>query len=160
MSSAMPKSTAGAERELIAAAIADSGSVRADGLSEAEVAKQRTLKAVVIGLGILILLAFAGVVAGMAYRASQIGKAPATRTISTVAPALSASPTTGPVAGAPVLQPHVQLTLPPGNSVKAASLHGQRLVVHHDGPAGAGITILDLATGEVVSQVKIDAAQR
>jgi hypothetical protein len=128
---------------------------RPDGLTEAEAAKQRTLKAIVIGLGILILLAFAGVVAGMAYRASQIGK-----------PLAGSSPTAGakgagqptPTLLSPPLAADVKLSLPQGSAIKSATLSGTRLVVHHDGPAGTGIVILDLATGQIVSRVTIETA--
>jgi hypothetical protein len=134
--------------------------LRPDGLTEAEAAKQRTLKAVVIGLGILILLAFAGVVAGMAYRASQIGKTPAlgamSRTPSTQGPAVSAAASTG-LGTAQTLLPDVKVSLAPGSVVRSTSLQGSRLVMQHDGPAGHGVTIVDLATGQTVSKVTIEA---
>lgn len=121
-------------------------------LSEAELAKQRTLKAIVIGLGILILLAFAGVVVGMAYRASQIGKG---------SPAKGGAPgITGPAAPSAAsrlaLQPELKLSLPQASTVRSATLQGTLLVVHHDGPGGAGIVILDLATGQIVSRLRIE----
>ena len=142
-------------------------SVRDDGLSEAEAAKQRLLRAVVIGLGIMILLAFAAVVAGMAYRASRIG----TPAGASARPATTASPLAGPkgaptgaarptVAGEAVLLPQMTLALPAGSVVKSSSLSGTHLVVQYDGPAGAGIAILDLTTGAVVSRVTIEPASR
>ena len=128
--------------------------IRPDGLTEAEAAKQRTLKVIVIGLGILIVLAVAGVVAGMTYRAWQIGKplagasSPAAKSAGTPAPALLSPP----------LAADVKLSLPQGSTVKSATLSGTRLVVQHDGPSGTGIIILDLVSGQVVSRVSIETA--
>ena len=134
--------------------------VRADGLTAAEAATQRKLKAVVLGLGVLIMLAFAGVIAGMVFRASQIGKGANGKTPASVAP--TAGPATTALLGQgrtplPFL-PDLKLTLPTGSAIKSTSLNGQSLVVHHEGPAGAGITILDLTSGQIVSRVVVEPA--
>ena len=142
----------------------DYAAARSDGLTPAEVATQRKLKAIVLGLGVLIMLAFAGVIAGMVYRASQIGKGP------TAKPPLSpAPPMPGTQSGIPVgdqarrpalpFMPDIKLKLAPGSTVKSTALHGTSLVVYHEGPAGAGIVILDLTSGQVVSRVTLDVAQ-
>ena len=128
------------------AAPSASAAVRPDGLTEAEAAKQRTMKIVVSVLGLLILLAFAGVIAGMVYRASLIGKgSPAAPGKLAGLPA-AARPVTG-------LQPDIKLSLGAGQAVKSTTLSGTHLVVHHEGPASGGIVILDLTTGQIVSRV-------
>ena len=147
----------------------DSG-VRSDGLTAAEAATQRKLKAVVLGLGVLIMLAFAGVIAGMVFRASQIGKGPNAKIQGSGMPGVAGagSPATGPASPAVPSQPgqraplpflpELKLALPPGGSIKSTSLNGQSLVVHHEGPASTGIIILDLTTGQIVSQVVVETA--
>ena len=139
--------------------------VRADGLTVGEVATQRKMKMIVLGLGVLIMLAFAGVIAGMVFRASQIGKGPdakgavlasgVTPGVSATAAANAAPPGQGPRTPLNFL-PDIKLALPPGSAIKSTSLQGVSLVVHHESPAGAGITILDLTTGQVASRVVIE----
>ena len=132
-----------------------------DGLSAAEMARQAKLKAIVIGLGILILLAFAGVIVGMVYRAGQIGNGSHGKAM-LATPSGSGAARSG-AAGADTavslapFQAQIRLSVPPGSAVRAATLSGTRLVVHHEGPAGAGLTILDLTTGQVVSRITIEA---
>jgi hypothetical protein len=139
--------------------------VRSDSLTAAEAATQRKLKAVVLGLGVLIMLAFAGVIAGMVFRASQIGKGANGKTPVSGATAVTGSPATGPASGTSPGQglsaprpflPELKLSLPPGSAIKTTSLNGQSLVVHHEGPSGAGITILDLTSGQVISRVVVE----
>jgi hypothetical protein len=145
--------------------------VRADGLTAAEAATQRKLKAVVLGLGVLIMLAFAGVIAGMVFRASQIGKGPNAKAPVSGAPVSgvtasgvtsAASPSISPSqpgqrAGLSFL-PELKLALPPGSRIKSTSLNGQSLAVHHEGLSGAGIVILDLTSGQIVSRVVVEPA--
>jgi hypothetical protein len=53
------------------------------------------------------------------------------------------------------------LEIPKGAKVVSISLSGNRLAVHHEGPEGTGITILDLDTGRRVVEVKpIEAVPR
>lgn len=131
---------------------------RDDGLTEQEAAKQRLLKGIVIGLGVMILIAFAGVVAGMVYRASQVGKAGTVTSKPGAAPAvvLPARPSEP----EPALRADIRLALPAGSTVRASSLSGSRLVVVHDGPGGAGIVVLDLTTGQVASRIAVEAGPR
>ena len=62
-------------------------------------------------------------------------------------------PLTSPAAA---VLPDVKLGLPRGSEVKSSSLQGNRLLVHHESPAGGGFTIVDLTTGAVVSRVTIE----
>ena len=97
---------------------------RSDGLTEAQAAKQRLLKAIVIGLGVLILLAFAGVAAGMVHRASQIGKPLSTGGASPGAASagFKSSGWPAPALLSPPLQPDVKLPLPQGSVVIQSGL--------------------------------------
>lgn len=164
---------------------------RTEGLTAAELALQRKMKGVVVGLGVLILLAFAGVVFGMVQRASQIGKGPDARDVRAGAPAVSgaissipnpqgtpspgtiaistdAGPTNigstniGPIVGRTAntqpWRPDIRLALPPGSVVKSTALQGGTLAVHHEGPSGSSIVLIDLVTGETASRVTIDTS--
>ena len=48
-----------------------------------------------------------------------------------------------------------RLALPPGAAVRSIALNGDRLAVHYETTSGAGIAILDLATGEPVTHVDL-----
>ena len=58
--------------------------------------------------------------------------------------------------GALVSEP--RLTLPAGATLKSSALWGDRLSAHYTSPKGEGLMILDLATGKVLSHVRIDTA--
>jgi hypothetical protein len=98
---------------------------------------QRNLKIVVAGLGILILLGLGAVVAGI------VGLASGGRDNSGPAPAASSS-----------LPATLDLKLPQGEKIVSVSLSGNRLAVYHEGPAGPGITIIDIQTGQHLLDVK------
>ena len=53
------------------------------------------------------------------------------------------------------LKPEAALALPSGHDVKSIAMSGNRLLVHHVGPTGDGVIILDLATGAIVSRVTV-----
>ncbi len=58
------------------------------------------------------------------------------------------------------LLPEARLTLPAGAEIKQMSLAGSRLAVSHTQPGGGEmITILDLATGTVVSRVTVERSK-
>lgn len=96
----------------------------------------RLLKFVVIGLGVLILVGLATVIGRIIYLASN-----APRQVSVSASAR--------------LAPNVRLSLPPQAIVRHVSLSGDRLLVSYDSPAGSGISIVDVATGAVLSRIDI-----
>lgn len=61
---------------------------------------------------------------------------------------------------APALLGDVRLALPAGAEISQVSLSGTRVAVSHSmAGGGAAITILDLATGQVVSRVTIERAR-
>jgi hypothetical protein len=74
--------------------------------------------------------------------------------------AASAVNANGQVAFQATLLPDVRLTLPASAEIRHTSMAGSRLAVHHGLPGGAEtITILDLATGTVVSKVMVERAK-
>lgn len=64
----------------------------------------------------------------------------------------------GVAAGSP-LKPEAAVALPSGHDVKSVAMSGNRLIVHHVGPTGDGVVILDLATGQVVSRIAVRRSQ-
>jgi hypothetical protein len=100
---------------------------------------QRNLKIVVVGLGALILVGLGAVIV----KVTGLATAPATG--SPGVPSISAA---WRAAGT------VTLEIPRGSKVVSVSLSGNRLAVHHEGPEGTGITVLDLNSGRRVVDVK------
>lgn len=97
---------------------------------------QRNLKILVVGLGVLILLGLGA----LAIRMTQVAGG------SKPAPAASVA-----VAGA---GKDLALELPKGAKIVSISLSDNRLAVHHEGPAGTGIAIIDIDTGTRIADVK------
>lgn len=97
----------------------------------------RALKIAIVVMGVMIVLGLITIIGRMIYLASQGGRQPS-------ATAVSAR-----------LAPAMRLALPAGAQVRHVSLSGDRLAVHFEGPAGAGIAILDLATGGQLSRVEL-----
>ena len=100
---------------------------------------QRNLKIVVFGLGALILVGLGSVivkVTGLATTPSSGGQG-----VPSISAAWRAAGT-------------VTLEIPKGSKVVSVSLSGNRLALHHEGPEGTGITVLDLNTGRRVVDVK------
>jgi hypothetical protein len=100
---------------------------------------QRNLKIVVGGMGVLILLGLGAVILRVTGLATGSFGSAGVQNVKTV----TASPV-GTLA----------LEIPKGAKVVSVSLSGNRLAVHHEGPEGTGITILDLDTGRRVVEVK------
>lgn len=90
---------------------------------------QRNLKFLVGGLGLLILLGLGAVVFKMASLATGGGD----QRVSVTAPAAPQSP--------------LGIELPKGAKVASVSLSGNRLAIHHESPAGTGITVIDVESG-------------
>lgn len=99
---------------------------------------QRNLKIVVAGLGALILVGLGAVIVKVTGLATGTT---GNRGIPSISAAWRAAGT-------------VTLEIPKGSKVVSVSLSGNRLAIHHEGPDGTGITILDLGTGRRVVEVK------
>ena len=105
----------------------------------------RLLKIAVVVMGIMILAGLAAVIAGMIFQASKLGKK---------------TPKHVPAATAPVLSGALSaLTIPEGGEVASMALDGGRLAVHLRTPGGSEIAIVDIATGKVLTRVKIDTGR-
>ena len=105
----------------------------------------RLLKIAVVVMGIMILAGLAAVIAGMIFQASKLGKK---------------TPKQVPAATAPVLSGALSaLTIPEGGEVASVALDGDRLAVHLKTPGGSEIAIVDIATGKVLTRVKIETGQ-
>jgi Family of unknown function (DUF6476) len=97
---------------------------------------QRILKLVVVGLAILLFAGLAAVVGRVIYLASSSAPQPAAPTLA--------------------IRPEQSLELPPGAQVRSVSLSGNRLAVHYDVGTAAGIAVLDLQTGHMVTNVAVE----
>lgn len=60
-----------------------------------------------------------------------------------------------PIAARQLMTPDATVNLPAGHDVKSVALNGNNLLVHHVGPTGDGVMIVDLATGHVASRITI-----
>jgi hypothetical protein len=98
---------------------------------------QRNLKIVVAGLGAFILLGLGAV----AVKVVGLSTGNSPKVSSTYGTA--SSPETS-----------VRFDLPRGAKIVSISLSANRLAVHHDGPAGPGISIFDAETGRRVLDLK------
>ena len=100
----------------------------------------RVLKIVVIVMGILLVGGFAFVMAAIVYQASKLGDK------KVQAPAVSA-----------VAAPEFPLALPKDATVSSMALDGDRLALHLQTSTGPVIAVIDVATGKVLSRIKINA---
>lgn len=85
------------------------------------------LKALTIGMGVLIVLGVAGLAAVVAQR----------------------------TAGAGALRPAVVVAVPHGARVVETALDGDRLALRLETPDGPRVTVVDLKTGEALSTVEL-----
>jgi hypothetical protein len=109
--------------------------VAAAGSGPLSAGQVRALKIAVVVMGVLIVLGLFTVIARIIYLASRPG-----RQVQAASQAVKAEQ---------------RLALPPGAVVRQTSLSGDRLAVHYEAPSGAGIVVLDLASGHVVSRIEL-----
>ena len=107
-------------------------------------AQMRKLRFAVIAMGVLLLLGFATVIGRIVY---LFNRAPVDAAVMAPASASAALPA------------DVRLALPVGATVRNLSLSGNRLAVHYDAASGAGIAIVDLATGRAVQRIELAPAR-
>lgn len=98
---------------------------------------QRNLKILVVGLGVLILVGLGAV----AVRILTFANDPQRPTATEGGVTLSQNGEIG-------------IELPRDAKVVSISVSGDRLAIHHDGPGGTGITVIDLATGRRIADIK------
>ncbi len=107
-------------------------------------AQMRKLRFAVIAMGALLLLGFATVIGRIVYLLNRSPVDPGAAIPAVTSAALPAD---------------VRLALPAGATVRNLSLSGNRLAVHYDAPSGAGIAIVDLATGRAVQRIELAPAR-
>lgn len=98
------------------------------------------LRWVVIGLGVLLVIAFLVLVGQILYLLFAKPTQPSSR------PAVMREAVEAAVA------------LPAGSIVKSTSIAGDRLAIHVVGPTGDSIVVIDIATGAVVSRFRLAPA--
>ena len=108
-------------------------------LSPSEARLQRILKLVVVALALLLFAGLAAIVWRVIYLASPSATQPA-------------------AAPSPAIRPQQSLGLPPGAVVRSISLSGDRLAVHYEAGAEAGIAVFDLQTGRLVTDIGVGPA--
>jgi hypothetical protein len=104
-----------------------------------------TLKIIVVVLGLFILAGLVAVAARIFYLAKQPAGQPPPRAAAAAAPASG------------VFAPEIELALPAGAEVKSVAQSGTYLAVHYQAPDGAGVAVVDLATGRTLSRVRMRA---
>ncbi len=109
----------------------------AGSLTASELRLQRILKFVVIALAVVLIAGLAAVAWRVIYLASPSPTQPAAPTLA--------------------IRPAQSLKLPAGAQVRSISLSGNRVAVHYETGTGAGIAIFDLQTGQMVTDLGIEA---
>ena len=105
------------------------------------------LKFAVIAMGLMIVAGLAAVTGRVIYLASGPQKQAASLSAAGLSGASSAATVRSTLAP--------RLALPAQAIVKHVSLSGDRLAVHFETPAGAGIAIVDVASGAVLSRIDL-----
>jgi len=100
---------------------------------------QRTMKIVVVALGLLLFAGLVVVAGRIIYLAS-------------------AKTTQLPPAPIPAVPPESMLHLPAGAQVRSISLSGDRLAVHYETAGAEGIAVYDLAAGRALTAIDIRRA--
>jgi hypothetical protein len=111
--------------------------------------KERLLVFIVAFLGLLIVAGLAAVVLRIIYLSAN--PPPQATTPASVSELAAVAPAAGAA---------LRLALPSGAEVKSLSLSGDRLAVHFEGPAGAGILVVDVRSGGIVRQFELFSATR
>lgn len=101
----------------------------------------RILKIAVVVMGLVLIVGFVVLLVGIFYQASQVSERSAAKKGAGVSSAFA---------------PTVTLPVAPGATVSHMALDGNRLAVHLSGSGGAQIVVIDLASGRIVSRVRID----
>jgi Family of unknown function (DUF6476) len=102
----------------------------------------RVLKKAVVVMGVIILLLMAAIVARIIYMSAAKSK-------------LQTS-TESALFVLPPPQSNLTLALPAGAIIRSSTLNGNHLAVHHSVGDTDAIAILDLATGKIISRIKIE----
>ncbi|MDX2289084.1 MAG: DUF6476 family protein [Hyphomicrobiaceae bacterium] len=104
----------------------------------------RALRIVVFAMGVVLVLGFVAVIGRIVYLVSR--------------PTAPAPIGVGVAAGAPTAAGRsgaIDLALPAGAQIRTLALDGDRLAVHHISPDGAGIVVIDIASGNLMSRIRL-----
>jgi hypothetical protein len=94
----------------------------------------RALRIAVIVMGVLIVMGLVAVIGRIIY--------------------LMARPSGQITSHSGRLTPEIAAPLPAGAHIKSVTLQGDRLAIHYEAAAGAGIVVIDLASGKTLSRVR------
>ena len=100
----------------------------------------RTLKIVVIAMGVLLLGGFAFVISAIVYQATRMGESE-----SVASPARTMGNQSG----------ELRLDAPSGTTIQGVTLDGKRMAVHLTGPNGAEIAVIDVDKGRVIARIRL-----
>lgn len=95
----------------------------------------RLLRVAVIVMGVILICGLIAVIGRIGYLVTRSGAGTVT-------------------SGAP-LTAQITAQLPAGATVRHMALSGDRLALHYDAPSGAGIAVVELATGRTLSRINI-----
>lgn len=118
----------------------------------------RTMKIVVIVLGLALVLGFFTVVGRMIYLTARPDASPAARSDAPGSTAMPSAPpiSASPLSANPISAGTIPLPLPEGAEVRHLAMDGTRLAVHYSTPTGAGtIVVVDTAAGRVISRIEL-----
>lgn len=100
----------------------------------------RRLKVAVIVMGLILVFGFLLVIGRIIYLVNRMDPP------SDAARQETSRPLRGPA-------PDLSLALPAGAVVRNVTLAGDRLAVHYEATAGAGVVVLDTASGQVIRRI-------
>jgi hypothetical protein len=104
----------------------------------------RRLKTAIIIMSALLVIGVVTLIARVVYLASGRSEQAATTVVANAGLSYQAD---------------IKLPLPPGASLKGTTLQGGRLLAHYTSASGDGVLIVDLATGKVVSHVRVETGR-
>jgi hypothetical protein len=99
----------------------------------------RMLKIAVIGMGVILLVGFLVVIGRIIYLVNSGPRPPSGLAAALTSPAVTPPP----------------LALPKGAIVRHLAVSGHLIVLHYESPAGAGIRVIDVATGNPAISIPI-----
>ncbi|WP_342640879.1 hypothetical protein [Rhodoligotrophos ferricapiens] len=127
------------------------------------------MKAICIGLGLLIVAALATIIIAMIYRGAGGGKKEqsaqaVTSILPQPAPAASAPGQESDAAPSAAIQPLIDVAVPRGSVIRQIEMAGNRvaLVTTPDNPSAGGlgqVIVIDLESGKVLARLRLRAGE-
>ncbi|MBX9925161.1 MAG: hypothetical protein K2Y05_02280 [Hyphomicrobiaceae bacterium] len=110
----------------------------------------RNLRLAVMAMGVVLLALFMAVILRIGYLMTRDTARP---TVSAAQAAVDGN--SAAVARIVRLTPDVAVQLPPSARLKGHTLSGNRISLHYEAPAGEGIMVVDLETGQPASHIRL-----